>query len=117
MPTNTPLYIDLLITDRNFTLNSGNEPMLCNNRQSIAQDNQHAIVESGLATLLLAERSPTLRADIMMQMVLLVEDDERIVPGSVSVTEVSPRSGRLLIQADTEEFHPEPMKFEVVLHD
>lgn len=113
MPTDTPLYIDLLITDGNFTLNSGNEPVLCNNRQSIAQDNRHAIIESGLATRLLAERSPTLRADIRMQMVLLVESDERIIPGTVLVTEVPPLSGKLLIQADTEDFHDEPFIFEV----
>lgn len=43
-------------------------------------DCQHAIIESGLATRLLAEKSPTLRADIMMQMTLLIEDDERITP-------------------------------------
>lgn len=113
MATDTPLYIDLLITDGSFTLNSGNEPVLCNNRQSIAQDNRHAIIESGLATRLLAERSPTLRADIRMQMVLLVESDERIIPGTVLVTEVPPLSGKLLIQADTEDFHDEPFIFEV----
>uniref|UniRef100_UPI001319C030 DUF2590 family protein n=1 Tax=Cronobacter malonaticus TaxID=413503 RepID=UPI001319C030 len=57
------LYIDLLIEGRNFTLNPGNEPVLCNNSQSIGQDIVHAILESGLATELVAERSPTLRAD------------------------------------------------------
>ncbi|MGT3256215.1 DUF2590 family protein [Yersinia enterocolitica] len=117
MPTDKPLYIDLLITGRNFTLNSANEPVMCNNRQSIAQDCQHAIIESGLTTRLLAEKSPTLRADIMMQMVLLIEDDERITPGTVSVTEELPLSGRLLIRADTEDFHDTPLTFEVLLHD
>ncbi len=116
MPGDNPLYIDLLITDRNFTLNSAGEPVLCNNRESIAQDCQHAIIESGLATRLLAERSPTLRADIMMQMTLLIEDDERITPGTVSVTEETPRSGRLLIRADTEEFN-DTLTFEVSLDD
>ncbi|MDE9567304.1 DUF2590 family protein, partial [Xenorhabdus bovienii] len=82
-------YIDLLISERDFTLNSGNEPQLCNNRVSIAQDCVHAIIESGLATNLIAERSPALRADIHTQMVILVENDERIIPGTVSINEES----------------------------
>ncbi|WP_272682647.1 DUF2590 family protein [Providencia sp. PROV124] len=95
-------YIDLLITQRNFTLNSGNEPILCNNRVSIAQDCVHAIMESGLATQLVGERSPTLRADIRNQIEMLVENDERIVPGTISIHEESPV--KLWITAETYDF-------------
>ena len=73
------LYIDLLIENGDFSLNAGNEPELCNNRKSIGQDIIHAIIESGLATQLIAERSPTLRADIFTQLELLVENDERVM--------------------------------------
>lgn len=96
------LYIDLLITGRDFTLNSGNEPVLCDNRVSIAQDCVHAIIESGLATQLVGERSPTLRADLRNQIEMLVEDDERIVPGTVRANEESPV--KLWITADTYDF-------------
>ncbi|HBC7441207.1 TPA: DUF2590 family protein [Morganella morganii] len=96
------LYIDLLITDRDFTLNSGNEPVLCDNRVSIAQDCVHAIIESGLATQLVGERSPTLRADLHNQIEMLVEDDERIVPGTVRVNEES--QVKLWVTADTYDF-------------
>lgn len=96
------LYIDLLITGRDFTLNSGNEPVLCDNRVSIAQDCVHAIIESGLATQLVGERSPTLRADLRNQMEMLVEDDERIVPGTVRVNEES--QVKLWVTADTYDF-------------
>lgn len=95
-------YIDLLITQRDFTLNSGNEPTLCNNRVSIAQDCVHAIIESGLATQLVGERSPTLRADIRNQIEMLVEDDERIILGTISVHEESPV--KLWITAETYDF-------------
>ncbi|HEI9768597.1 TPA: DUF2590 family protein [Morganella morganii] len=98
------LYIDLLITDRDFTLNSGNEPVLCDNRVSIAQDCVHAIIESGLATQLVGERSPTLRADLRNQIEMLVEDDDRIVPGTVRVNEES--QVKLWITADTYDFGP-----------
>lgn len=96
------LYIDLLITGRDLTLNSGNEPVLCDNRVSIAQDCVHAIIESGLATQLVGERSPTLRADLRNQMEMLVEDDERIVPGTVRVNEES--QVKLWVTADTYDF-------------
>ncbi|MCF1612467.1 DUF2590 family protein [Serratia marcescens] len=99
-----PKYIDLLITDRNFTLDSGNEPELCNNRVSIAQDVVHMIIESGIVKELIAERSPVLRADIMMQMELLVEYDDRIVPGTVSIADG--RNGDYFIAADTYDFGP-----------
>lgn len=98
------LYIDLLVVGGDIVLNAGNEPMLCNNRYSIGQDLVHAIMESGLATTLIAERSPTLRSDIFTQMILLIEDDERIVPGTAVVTEES--TTRLFITADTYDFGP-----------
>ncbi|QCT18480.1 DUF2590 family protein [Jejubacter calystegiae] len=98
----TEKYIDLLITDRDFTLNAGSEPVLCNNRVSIGQDIVHAIIESGLATRLVAERSPTMRADVITQLVLLVEEDERIIPGTVKITEESPV--KLWVEAETWDF-------------
>ncbi|EIW8628541.1 MULTISPECIES: DUF2590 family protein [Klebsiella pneumoniae complex] len=98
------LYIDLLITNDDFVLNTGNEPVLCNNRQSIGQDVIHSIIESGLATELIAERSPTLRGDIFTRMELLIEDDERLIPGTVSIAEET--LSRLWVTADTYDFGP-----------
>ncbi len=100
--TTPSLYIDLLITDGDFTLNSGGEPVLCDNRVSIGQDVVHSILESGIAARLIGERSPTLRGDIITQLILLVEDDERLVPGTVVINEETP--GRLYITADTLDF-------------
>ncbi|SUX71949.1 Protein of uncharacterised function (DUF2590) [Citrobacter freundii] len=96
------LYIDLLINNGDFSLNAGHEPELCNNRKSIGQDIVHGIIESGLATQLIAERSPTLRADIFTQLELLVENDERIVPGTVEINEESQK--RLWVTASTYDF-------------
>lgn len=96
-------YIDLWLTPQgDFILDSGNEPLLCHNKTSISQDIRHAIIESGLATQLIAERSPTLRADIMTELELLVETDQRITPGSVTATDES--LTRIFINAQTEEF-------------
>jgi len=62
------------------------------------------IIESGIVKALIAERSPVLRADIMMQMELLVETDERIVPGTVSIK--GGGAGDYFIAADTWDFGP-----------
>lgn len=96
------LYIDLLIGERNFVLNAGNEPETCNNRQSIGQDIVHSILESGLVTGLIAERSPTMRDDIFTQLELLVESDQRIVPGTATVKEETRK--RLWVSAETYDF-------------
>ncbi|MHC5175232.1 DUF2590 family protein [Serratia rhizosphaerae] len=101
---NELLYVDLLIEGRDFVLNSGSEPVTCNNRQSIGQDIVHSILESGVATALIAERSPTLRGDIFTQLEILVENDERIVPGTVTINEENAK--RLFITAETEDFGP-----------
>lgn len=105
------LYVDLLIEGRNFVLNSGNEPVLCNNKQSIGQDIVHSILESGLATELIAERSPTLRGDILTRLELLIEDDERIEPGTVVIQEESAK--RLWITAGTWDFGPISLRTEL----
>lgn len=95
-------YVDLFIADRDFSLNSGYEPNLAKNQHSIGQDVKHSIIESGLATELVAERSPTMRYDVFTKILLLVERDRRIVPGTVRITEET--SERLYLTADTYEF-------------
>lgn len=99
---NKKLYFDLLITGEDLTLDSGNQPVICDNRISIAQDIKHALIESGLATLLIAERSRILRRDIILQMILIVEEDRRLVPGTIFIDEEE--QGRLRLTADTYEF-------------
>ncbi|OOS01092.1 hypothetical protein B0186_04970 [Canicola haemoglobinophilus] len=96
------LYFDLLITGEDLTLDSGNQPVICDNRISIAQDIKHALIESGLATLLIAERSRILRRDIILQMILIVEEDRRLVPGTIFIEEED--QGRLRLTAETYEF-------------
>ncbi|NHB87193.1 DUF2590 family protein [Photorhabdus tasmaniensis] len=95
-------YIDLLITHGNFTLNSGNEPVTCDNRVSISQDVVHRIMESGIVKELIAERSVVLRSDILLRMELLTEEDTRLVPGTVIITDQG--RGHFMIEAETYDF-------------
>ncbi|AVY99394.1 DUF2590 domain-containing protein [Lelliottia sp. WB101] len=98
------LYFDLRIKDKNFVLDSGAEPELCNNRDSIAQDVVHMIIESVLAKSLVGERSIVRRYDVLQQMELLVESDDRIVPGTVNISDST--TGNHTITADTWDFGP-----------
>ncbi|MFC1022266.1 DUF2590 family protein [Pasteurella multocida] len=99
-------YIDLWIESEDLSLDGGRQPILCNNRLSIAQDIKHALLESGLVTALIGERSAVLRADIFLQMQLLIEDDDRLVPGTIQIIPQKTVSEKaaIWITAETVEF-------------
>lgn len=96
------IYIDLLITNNDLTLDPSNQPLLIEDRASIAQDIGHMIRESGLLVTLLAERDRFRRTDCIKQLELLVEDDERLVPGTVQIIETG--SGQYQVTATTVAF-------------
>lgn len=96
------LYIDLLITNNDLTLDPSSQPVLVDDRASIAQDIAHMIRESGLLITLMAERDRFRQADCIQQLELLVETDERLVPGTVQITETD--SGQYLVTATTVAF-------------
>lgn len=75
-----PKYIDILVVDGAWQLDAGGQPRLTQDRHSIGQDIKHRIMESGLARKLIGERSPTLSADVMTEIELLVENDVRLIP-------------------------------------
>lgn len=50
-------YIDLLIAGNDLVLDPSHQPLLVDDRASIAQDIAHMIRESGLLVTLVAERS------------------------------------------------------------
>ena len=96
------LYIDLLITNNDLTLDPSSQPLLVEDRASIAQDIGHMIRESGLLVTLVAERDRFRQSDCIQQLELLVEADVRLVPGTVQILEEG--KGRYLLVAKTVEF-------------
>lgn len=60
-------YIDIKVIDGGWKIDAGAQPTQCSDLYSIAQDIKHAIMESGLARKLVAERNPILRADVLLQ--------------------------------------------------
>lgn len=95
-------YIDIKVIDGGWHIDAGQQPQACSNLYSIAQDIKHAIMESGLARMLIAERSPILRSDVLIQIEQVAESDVRIIPGTATATELSP--GEIILTADTYEF-------------
>jgi len=96
------LYIDLLITDNDLSLDPARLPQLVDDRASIAQDIAHMIRESGLLVTLVAERDRFRQRDCIQQLELLVEADERLVPGTARIT--AQDVGVYLVTARTVEF-------------
>ena len=95
-------YIDLLIVDNDLSLDPSRQPLLIDDRASIAHDIAHMIRESGLLVTLVAERNRLKQRDCIQQLELLVENDIRLVPGTAKITEVS--AGQYLVTATTLQF-------------
>ncbi|EQM70876.1 DUF2590 family protein [Pseudomonas tohonis] len=96
------LYIDLLIQDNDLVLDPSRQPVLVDDRASIAQDIAHMIRESGLLVTLVAERDRLRQQDCIQRLELLVEADERLVPGTARITRQD--LGVYLVTARTVEF-------------
>lgn len=95
-------YIDLLIQDNDLVLDPSRQPELIDDRASIAQDIAHMIRDSGLLVTLVAERNRLKQRDCIQQLELLVEADERLVPGTALIAQLEP--GQFLVTATTLKF-------------
>lgn len=95
-------YIDLLIFDNDLVLDPSHQPVLIEDRASIAQDIAHMIRDSGLLVTLIAERDRLRRRDCIQQMELLIEADERLVPGTALIKSLG--LGQYLVTAKTLKF-------------
>ncbi|PQP06319.1 DUF2590 domain-containing protein [Pseudomonas frederiksbergensis] len=95
-------YIDLLIHNNDLVLDLSRQPLLIDDRASIAQDIAHMIRDSGLLVTLVAERDRLRQRDCIQQLELLVEADERLVPGTALITQLEP--GQYLVTATTLKF-------------
>ncbi len=100
----TELYVDLLVTEGGIDFDAGQQPTYTADRNSIAQDIKHAILESGLLRELQAERSRAIRADVLTRIEMLIESDERIEPGTAEVTEQTAET--IWMFANTVDFGP-----------
>ena len=98
------LYTDLLITDNDLTLDSGGEPLLVTDRACITQDIKHTVRDSGLLVLVVGQRDGNQVALLLQQLTLLVEQDVRLVPGTVAIERTA--TDTFFITAETYAFGP-----------
>lgn len=83
--TRATAWQDVLITDRDITLDAAGIPQMVVHRPSITQDIVHMIMDSDLLIELVGERSQSKWAGNMSQVGTLVEDDTRIIPGTIQI--------------------------------
>lgn len=93
-------YVDLKILNQEFELDAASNPQTYSDRDVVAQDVKHMIIDSHLLLFMIGERSREKRALIIKKIQLLVEEDERIEPGSCEIHEIS--STEFFIYASTE---------------
>ncbi len=95
-----PKYTDIKMQGDDIATDASGQPIQIYDRDVIAQDIGHAIRESGLLELLIAERSKQKRELIHKQLRMIIENDTRIDPGTSEITEAT--ANTLNITADSE---------------
>jgi hypothetical protein len=96
-------YVDLYIVDNDIALDELGCPDFVDGRASIAQDIQHMIRETGVLFQLIGQRNRELRQVILVELVLLIEDDDRIIPGTTIIIEENIE--KYWITAKTVDYH------------
>ncbi|WP_257274269.1 DUF2590 family protein [Endozoicomonas sp. SESOKO4] len=93
-------WIDIFINDdRDIQLDVAGMPGYTDDRATIAQDIKHMIMETGILVELIAERSREKWLANMNQLELMVEEDVRIVPGTVEIDQTE--TGVIYLTAET----------------
>jgi hypothetical protein len=79
------IHIDLNIVDRDLVLDRLLTPQQITKENVIAQDIKHRLLESGLPFLLVGQRNKNSIDKVLTEVELIVEQDERLVPGTIQV--------------------------------
>ncbi|MGB0894017.1 MAG: DUF2590 family protein [Parashewanella sp.] len=94
-------YTDLLIENGSIKIDNA-QPATTHTRHAIGQDVKHMLLESGLLSKLIGQRSEILRQDVFIEMELIIEKDNRLVPGTIEIVQSKPEL--IIVTADTVEF-------------
>ena len=77
------IYSDILMESDDLAIDGYNQAVIIEDRDVIVQDLIHAIRESGCLVEMIAERDGDRRQLLMNSIILLAEEDMRIIPGTV----------------------------------
>ncbi|GLS26155.1 DUF2590 family protein [Marinibactrum halimedae] len=97
-------YDDFLIENGDLVLDAIGEPVLCRDRVSIGQDIKHRIIESGLALQFIDERDANTVAQIKNKIIMLVNNDTRIWPGTARLLNDERTPGVYWLTATTRDY-------------
>jgi hypothetical protein len=100
--TNTLINIDLNIVERDLSLDALFSPAQLSKADVIAQDIKHRLLESGLLASLVGLRNKNSIAMILTNIELVVEQDERLVPGTIKIIQNGDKT--ISVLADTKEY-------------
>jgi len=101
--THNGQHFDLRVVAEDICFDGIDTLQTTDGRPSIAQDVVHAIIESQLLKKLIAQRDFMTRRSIYVQIETLVENDQRIVPGTAQVSE-STTETTIWVQAKTYDY-------------
>jgi len=104
-------YVDIKITDDDLTQDVGGEPELIYDADCITQDIKHLVRDSGLLVEIIGQRNDVVVQEKLQQLTLLIEDDERLIPGTVDITQES--LGVFFIVATTYKYGKTSLKVNV----
>jgi hypothetical protein len=79
------IHIDLNIIDGDLSLDELLSPAQLDKANVIGQDVKHRLIESGLLVQLIGLRNENSIAVILTEIELAVEEDDRLVPGTIQV--------------------------------
>jgi hypothetical protein len=79
------IHIDLNVVDRDLALDSLLTPEQLTKANVIGQDIKHRLIESGLPFLLVGQRNQNSIEKVLTEVELIVEQDDRLVPGTIQV--------------------------------
>ena len=78
--------LDMLIIDENLVVDETDLPQLIGGRAVVAQDIKHRVLDSGFVYQLIGERAQNVIRQILKRLELIVEDDLRVIAGTVKAT-------------------------------
>ena len=110
-------YLDLKITDDTLAVDGDGQAIFVSDLDCIVQDIRHMIRESGYLVAIIGERSQEQRQLYLQRIIRLVEDDRRVIPGTVQITASSDNfknnDGAWSLTASTYEYGKTSLNLEV----
>lgn len=92
------IHIDLNVVDRDLSFDEVLTPAQLTKTDVISQDIKHRLLESGLPFRLVGQRNINSIKMVLTEVELIVEQDDRLVPGTIQVFYGTDKSIKVLAQ-------------------